>query len=95
VSCALNPALTEEVEVTLEGDDPVRVLACSVQRRMRLSADDLVHAVEAGKPGDLHHASLGGRREAPGRWDSVEGRHGHAIEATPGLGARQYGYLYS
>jgi hypothetical protein len=91
VSGALNAALAEEVQVALEGDDPVGVLAGDAQRRVTLAADDLVEAVEADDRGDLHQSSVGGRREAPEGGETVEGRHVHAFEATPDLGAGQYG----
>ena len=90
MSGLLNHALAE-VQVALQRDDPVGVLAGDAERRVTLAAYDLVEAVEADDRGDLHQSSVRGRREAPEGGETVEGRHVHAFEATPGAGLGQYG----
>jgi hypothetical protein len=91
VSRVLNRALAEEVQVALEGDDPVRVLAGHTKSRVTLATYDLVEAVEADDRGDLHQSSVGGGREAPEGRETVEGRHVHGLQATPARPPGQYG----
>src|SRR5436305_392303 len=85
VSRTLNRALTEKVQVSFEPDDPVRVLAGDGQGRVPLAAHDFVEPVEAEDRGDLHHASVGGAREAAEGGESVKGRHAHGLKLRPAL----------
>jgi len=83
VSRVLNRALAEEMQVALERDDSVGVVAGNGQGRIPLAAHDLVEAVEAEDRGDLHQSSVGGGREAPEGGETVEGRHVHGSKLRP------------
>ena len=83
VSGPLNRALAEEVQMALERDDSIRVLAGHAESRVTLAAHDLVEAVETDDRGDLHQSSVGGGREAPEGRETVEGRHAHGSKLRP------------
>ena len=83
VSRLLNRSLAEEVQMALERDDPVRVLAGHTKTRVTLATHDLVEAVETDDRGDLHQSSVGGGREAPEGRETVEGRHVHGSKLRP------------
>ena len=83
VSGPLNRALAEKVQMALERDDSIRVLAGHAKSRVTLAAHDLVETVEADDRGDLHQSSVGGGREAPEGGEMVEGRHVHGSKLRP------------
>ena len=56
----LNGALAEEVQMPLERNDSVGVLARHGQRRVTLAADDLVEGVKADERGDAPSVLDGG-----------------------------------
>jgi hypothetical protein len=87
----LNGALAEDMQVALQRDDPVGVLAGNAKGGVTLATHDLVEAVETNDRGDLHQSSVGGGREAPEGRETVEGRHVHGLQATPARPPGQYG----
>ena len=90
----LQGALAEDVQVALERDDRVRVLAGQTQRRVAAAADELVDAVEGEEGGALHQAPMGGGDEAS-EGVGAEGSHVHENEARPRVHSSQCGCHYS